>query len=159
MPRILKVFVTGDEQEALAGQARIVERYPGFVVVEVPDETSEELSRSYLAQDITEQYLIPGNRQIDTARPRLDAGGTVQTHPAYADAAQLPRGRHHYLVQFVGHLHDHEPGIPLDDPSLTGQRLLLVAGYEYLEDPGHHATPPKPTGRARGRRTHIYDDS
>jgi serine protease AprX len=106
MSRILKVFVTGDEQEALAGQARIVERYPGFVVVEAPDETSEELSRSFLAQDITEQYLIPANRQIDTSRPRLDAGGTVQAHPAYADAGQLPRGRHHYLVQFVGPIKD-----------------------------------------------------
>jgi subtilisin family serine protease len=102
MSRILKVFVTGGEQEALADRARIVERYPGFVVVETPDEASEELARSYPAQDITDQYLIPANQPIDTDRPRLDARGTTRAHPAYEGTTDLPRGRHHYLVQFVG---------------------------------------------------------
>lgn len=129
MPRILKVFATGDEQEALADQARIIERYPAFVVVEAPDETGEELSRAYLAQDITDQFLIPANQQIDTSRPRLDGQGAVRAHPAYEDADELPRGRHHYLVQFVG---------PIKEEWLEDLRRLgtepreLYSGFTYV---------------------------
>jgi serine protease AprX len=103
MNRILKVFVTGDEQEKLPGVTRIIERYDGFVVVEAPQAVADALKQQYLEEDITAQYNIEvGQRQINTAIPRVDKSGKQVSHPAYEDERDLPRGPHHFLVQFIG---------------------------------------------------------
>ena len=107
MNRILKVFATGAEQERLAEELDVLERYDAFVLVEAAPATVKRLAREYLTEDISDQYEIPiGAGAIDTSAPRIDAGGATRTHPAYGRGASLPAGPHHYLVQFVGPIKD-----------------------------------------------------
>lgn len=107
MNHILKVFVTGDEQETLPNIKRIVERYDGFVVIEAPDSSLEELQRNYLVEDITPLYRIETRaRTINTSRPRIDKAGKLHANPAYKNETRLAPGLHHYLVQFIGPIKD-----------------------------------------------------
>jgi serine protease AprX len=93
---------------------RVIERYDGFVVVEVPKSAVEELQRNYLVEDITPLYQIETRaRTISTTRPRIDKAGKVRPHAAYKDEARLATGLHHYLVQFIG---------PIKDKWLAGVR-------------------------------------
>jgi hypothetical protein len=79
MNNILKVFVTGDEQERLPNIKRVVERYDGFVLIEAPNSSLEELQRNYLIEDITPLYRIETRaRTINTSRPRIDKAGKLQ---------------------------------------------------------------------------------
>jgi serine protease AprX len=82
MERVLKVFVEGDDQERLAEKANVLERYDAFALVEAPPAAAKRIARQYLTEDITDQYQIP------VALPRA--------------APTLPRGKHHYLVHFIG---------------------------------------------------------
>ncbi len=101
--RIVKVFVSGDEQQSLASRFREIARYDAFVVLQVAPRDATELGTRHLVEDITDEYAIRlGDRVIDTSLPRLDARGKRHPHPAYAGAKTLPPGRHHHLVQFVG---------------------------------------------------------
>ena len=104
--RIMKVFVSGQAQEALAAQHQVIERYPAFVIVETSKASADALAASALVEDITDQYAIPlgGDAQstIDVAQPRITVRGTTASHPAYRGARRLAPGPHHYLVQFVG---------------------------------------------------------
>jgi serine protease AprX len=103
MNRILKIFCSGAEQDRLAGVYRIIERYQGFVLVEVGETEVNELAQQYPVEDITELYTIRiGDRAIDTSQPRVDVKGKVRAHPAYKGVKRLPPGPHHQLVQFVG---------------------------------------------------------
>jgi subtilisin family serine protease len=105
--QILKVFVSGDEQAALASQYRAIARYDAFVVLEVTAAQASELRAQRLCEDITGEYVIRlGDRVIDTSAPRLDAAGKLQPHAAYSDAKGLTPGRHHHLVQFIGPIKD-----------------------------------------------------
>jgi serine protease AprX len=103
---MLKVFVSGREQEDLAARYEVVEHYPAFVIVDASDEEADELAASCLVEDITDQYAIPlgGAVQstIDVSRPRITTRGTTATHPDYKGARRLAPGPHHYLVQFAG---------------------------------------------------------
>lgn len=104
--RIVKVFVSGKAQEALASQHQVIERYPAFVVVETSKAEADALAARELVEDITDQYAIPlgGDAQsmIDASRPRVTARGSTASHPAYRGARRIDDGPHHYLVQFVG---------------------------------------------------------
>lgn len=103
MDRVLKIFCTGEEQQELEGASRLIERYDGFVLVQVPAEGAARLSAQYPVEDITDQYeLHVDGVAIDTSIPRLDARGKVLPHPSYERAGPLSPGRHHHLVQFVG---------------------------------------------------------
>ncbi len=103
MNRIIKVFCSGTEQSALAQAHTTVERYGGFILLDVSAKTMKAIARHYPLEDITGLYTIrAGDRQIDTARPRVDAAGKQHAHPAYRDVKTLPAGKHHYLVQFIG---------------------------------------------------------
>ena len=103
MNRILKIFCSGAEQDRLADAYRIIERYQGFVLVEVGEDKINELMQHYPAEDITELYTIRiGKRTIDTSQPRVDAKGKMRAHPAYKGMKRLPSGPHHHLVQFIG---------------------------------------------------------
>jgi serine protease AprX len=103
MNHILKVFVTGEEQDRIPDAKRVVEHYDGFVVVEVADGKVEELRRSYLLEDITPLYTIQTRRRkISTNRPHIDRAGARRPHPAYRGEKPPGPGPHHYLVQFVG---------------------------------------------------------
>jgi len=103
MNRVLKVLVTGAEQERLAAKFSLVERYDGFALLEVPEDQVDELARKVPTEDLTAQYeLRIGDDSIDTSTPRLDAKGKERAHPAYQGARKLEPGPHHYLVQFRG---------------------------------------------------------
>ena len=104
--RIVKVFVSGQAQEALAARHRVIERYPAFVIVETSRAEADALARGELVEDITDQYAIPlggdAQAEIDASKPRITLRGTTVSHPAYRGARRLAPGPHHYLVQFVG---------------------------------------------------------
>lgn len=101
--RTLKVFCTGKEQTRLAREHRLIERYPGFVLIEVADGDARSLADRYPLDDITDSFLIRTEaREIDTSRPRVTSRGAVKAHPAYRGAGSLTPGAHHYLVQFIG---------------------------------------------------------
>jgi serine protease AprX len=103
MDRILKVFVSGDDQDRLAKNVELLERYDAFVVAQAPAVTAKRIARDYLTEDITEQYSIPlATGTIDTSTPRIDVDGATRAHPAYGRGAKLVPGPHHYLVQFAG---------------------------------------------------------
>ena len=103
MDHVLKVFVSGDEQERLPNVKRVVERYDGFVLVEVAEGDVEELTRQYLVEDITPLYAIQTRqRTISTSRPRIDRLGVRRPHAAYRGEKPPGPGPHHYLVQFLG---------------------------------------------------------
>ncbi len=103
MSRLAKVFCTGADQDQLADKYQVLERYEGFALTEVPEESMSQLSREYPIEDITDLYTLRvGERTIDTSRPRLDARGRLHSHPSYTGTPRLPAGRHHYLVQFIG---------------------------------------------------------
>jgi serine protease AprX len=103
MNRILKIFCTGNEQDRLSQLYPIIERYQGFVLVEVAADQIDELARQYPVEDITERYTIRvGGGTIDTSLPRIDAKGVVRAHPHYTGVKRLSTGAHHHLVQFIG---------------------------------------------------------
>jgi len=107
MNKTLKIFITGDEQERLPNVKKVVERYDGFVIVEVPEANVEELRRTYLLEDITPLYQIETRaRTINTSRPRIDKTGKVRAHSSYKSESRLSTGEHHYLVQFIGPIKD-----------------------------------------------------
>jgi len=109
MERMLKVFVEGDDQERLAEKANVIERYDAFVLAEAPPAAAKRIARQYLTEDITDQYQLP------VATPR--------------GAPDLPRGKHHYLVQFIG---------PIKESWLRGVRRAggeprqLWSGFTYV---------------------------
>ncbi len=103
MERVLKVFVQGDDQDRLAEQANVLERYDAFVLAEAAPAAAKRITREHLTEDITDQFQITlGGGTVDTSKPRIDAQGETRSHPAYRRGAKLTSGPHHYLVQFVG---------------------------------------------------------
>jgi subtilisin family serine protease len=107
MNRILKVFATEAEQDRLAEQLDVLERYDAFVLAEASPAAAKRLAREQLVEDITDEYEIRvGTQTIDTSTPRVDVKGATRAHPAYRPGASLSSGPHHYLVQFVGPIKD-----------------------------------------------------
>ncbi|MBE9568759.1 MAG: S8 family serine peptidase [Proteobacteria bacterium] len=103
MDRILKIFVSGAEQDQLAEQLPVIESYPGFLLVKLQQEAVTDIATRYPVEDITAQYVIRvGQRQIDTGLPRIDEHAKTRTHPDYKGVKKLSPGNHHYLVQFIG---------------------------------------------------------
>lgn len=103
MNRILKVFCAGPDQRKLTEKYSPIERYPSFILLEVPPRAVKRLARAYPLEDITDLYAIPvADRIVDTRHPRIDKRGRIHPHAAYAATKKLTSGRHHYLVQFIG---------------------------------------------------------
>lgn len=103
MARLLQVFASGAEQGRLAEQYRVVEPYPAFLLLEVPEEAVPVLAARYLVEDLTERYTLQiGEKGVDTTRPRVDKAGKVRAHPDLPSRRPLARGPHHYVIQFIG---------------------------------------------------------
>ncbi|MCB2182458.1 MAG: S8 family serine peptidase [Desulfobulbaceae bacterium] len=103
MDRMLKIFVTGADQDRLAGKLSVVERYTGFLLARMPEQDVEGIAAEFPVEDITDQYRIrAGQRTIDTDTPRIDHKGKTRSHPDYKGVKRLSQAAHHYLVQFVG---------------------------------------------------------
>ncbi len=139
MNRMLKVFVSGAEQDAAAEKLDVVERYPGFLIASAAPTQARSLARKHLVEDITDLYEIPvADGVIDTSLPRIDAQGAVRPHAAYRGTGTLPPGPHHYLVQFIG---------PIKDSWLRGVRRAggepreLYSNFTYVVRAGETALP------------------
>src|SRR5689334_18613418 len=103
MNRILKIFSSGPEQDELAQDYSVIERYPAFVLVDVSAKTAKEIARSHLTEDITSQYQIETSSGIiDTSKRSGGATGKGRGEAAPGDVKPLSSGQHYYLVQFVG---------------------------------------------------------
>lgn len=103
MKRRVKAFCAPEEQEKLGERYAVIERYPGFLLIEVEKTELPKLARRCPVEDITEFYKIrAGGRVVDTRRARVDREGRVQPHPFYRGVKRPGTGRHHYLVQFIG---------------------------------------------------------
>ncbi|MDZ4689307.1 MAG: S8 family serine peptidase [Planctomycetaceae bacterium] len=109
MNRILKVFASGTDQDQLAAQYPVIERYEGFVLLEAPDEAAPALATSQLVEDVTDQYQLElGGKTVNTASPKsrgsaLAGRRRVGAPPVAAPVKKAPdTARHHYLVQFIG---------------------------------------------------------
>lgn len=130
MDRIVKVFVSGADQERLASSYRVIERYAGFLLIEISEAEQATLAKRYPVEDITDLYTIELAEQvIDTSQPRMDAAGKLRAHPAYKGEKRLSTGYHHHLVQFVG---------PIKEEWLAaiteagGQLRAPMSGFAYV---------------------------
>lgn len=102
MNRIVKIFASGDEQQSLSQRFTPIERYPAFILLELPQREVTRLEHEYPLEDITPLFSIPvADRIVDTA-PRSGKSGRVHPQAAAAGSKKLPPGPHHYLVQFIG---------------------------------------------------------
>ena len=122
---MLKIFCRDAEQDKLAELYSVIERYQGFLIVEVAEHLVAKLASEYPVEDITSQYILRlGGQEIDTNLPRLDIEGKLQSHPYYASEKKLSTGFHHHLVQFIGPIKEKwlkslkkagaEPRLPLE---------------------------------------------
>ena len=103
MVRVLKVFGSAEEREQLTAKHKLLADYDAFTLIEVSDQEAKRVARTHLVEDITEQYQLPiGETIADTRQPRITARGLVRPHHAYAGITSPSRGRHHYVVQFIG---------------------------------------------------------
>lgn len=136
MHHMLKVFALPAEQDELARTHAVVERYAGFVLLDVADSNVAAISARYPVEDITNQFVIrSGGADIDTSRPRIDRSGKQKAHPAYVGAGRLSAGAHHYLVQFIGPVKDEW----LREVEAAGGELRTpFGGFTYVV----RATPP-----------------
>ncbi len=99
MDRIVKVFCAGGEQQRIAEAHSVIMRYPGFILVSVPESALAALSRNMLIEDITDLYAVRiAGREIGASE---SAGG--RRAPGSEKAPRrLATGKHHYLLQFIG---------------------------------------------------------
>lgn len=130
MDRILKIFVSGPDQDQLAETVPVIETYPGFLLVRLPQEDVDEIAKVYPVEDISEQYLIQTSQgAIDTELPRIDQKGKTRNHPGYKGIKKLSPGAHHYLVQFIGPIKK----TWLDEVTGAGGKLQTpYGGFSYV---------------------------
>ena len=103
MSRTIKVYCTGPDQDKLGDQYRLIEKYQGFALAEVPEQEVEQLSRRYPVEDITNLYVIRlGDRIVDTSQRQGSLEAKSVARRSSKGAKPLAPGKHHYLVQFVG---------------------------------------------------------
>lgn len=97
---ILKIFVDQAEVAEVTKQARLIERYDAFVLLEAEPNLARELARRFPTEDITGQYRMPleGVEKDPLATvPKLAARSRPRSKASTPDS-----GPHHYIVQFVG---------------------------------------------------------
>lgn len=102
MSRVLKVFGSADERKQLVAKHGALADYSAFSVIELSDGDAERLARKHLVEDITAQYKLPmGVPDAPTAGKSVARiAGRAQAAPK--SKKSLGKGRHHYIVQFVG---------------------------------------------------------
>lgn len=122
---ILKVFADKKDAGDVKALARVIEAYDAFLLVETDDEQTGALSDRFPVEDITQQYYLGLQRR---ATPTL-ATAAQRVANATRSAEKLPRGPHHYVVQFVGPI---KPGW-LTQVRATGASLRVPhEGFSYV---------------------------
>jgi len=152
MSRTIKVYCTGPDQDKLGKQYRLIERYQGFALAEVPDQEVEQLARRHPVEDITDLYVIRlGERTIDTSQPQASLEGKSVSRRSYKTAKPLAPGKHHYLIQFVGPIKEEwlagvkkaggEPRTPYGDFNYVvrtdEKKLTQIAALPFVRWVGH----------------------
>jgi len=104
---ILKVFADKSQVDDVVENAKLIERYDAFVVVDVPPARARALARVYPIEDITDQYRVRvGGKSVNTlagrGAPRSATRGLRSRARPKGEPSTLPPGPHHYVVQFVG---------------------------------------------------------
>lgn len=105
MKQVLKVFTDAKGREALAQKYRVIERYPGFLLIEAPEEAKPRIARDHLVEDITSQFQIKVGDRVIRPIPSRTMNGKAPVRRATASGAGerlRPGRRHHYLVEFLG---------------------------------------------------------
>ena len=103
MSRIIKLFCSEEELDKISNKVRIIENYDAFTLAEASEAAVKQIARKCPVEDITDRYTIRADGlEIDTSIPRFEADGKRRAHPAYKGAKTLSKGRHHYIVQFIG---------------------------------------------------------
>jgi serine protease AprX len=143
--QILKTFDATPEALGAIANVRVLQTYPAFTVVEAGDENAAAaVKRTGLTEDITANYILQsGATAIDTSVPRTAADGAIQAHPGYASQATLPRGPHHYIVQFVG---------PIRRPWLAG---IAKAGGTVVSPYQNFSVIARATAKQAGALTQL----
>jgi subtilisin-like proprotein convertase family protein len=96
MSRVLKVFCSPAEQENLAGSYLVIERYEGFVLIDVADDTVAAIARRFLVEAITDQYTIRmENEHVVNPTP---GAWTVQVI-----ASNIPQGPQDFAMVVLCH--------------------------------------------------------
>jgi subtilisin family serine protease len=98
--RTIKVFADPNEQDALASQHFVVERYDSFVLLAVSSAIAKKLAKSMLVEDITDEYAV----RVD-GHEILSSEPYVKITRAADKSATIPAPDskpHHFLVQFIG---------------------------------------------------------
>ncbi|RYF97296.1 MAG: serine protease, partial [Chitinophagaceae bacterium] len=101
----IKIFASGEEQDAVQKNYKVIEKYDSFLLAEVTPSELEKIQAEYLTEDISDQFKIDiGVSSIDTDTPRITSRGLTKPHPAYRTTKEkkLEKGKHHFLVQFIG---------------------------------------------------------
>ena len=153
MNRILKIFASGPEQDALAESYRLIERYDAFLLVETSPKRAKSLARTHLTEDVTSQYIIEtGGGVIDTTSPQIDPNGKMSVQAWRGDVKPLAAGKHHYLVQFVGPVKQEwlkavtETGSELREPyggftyivRANSKQIAAISALPFVRWSGHY---------------------
>jgi serine protease AprX len=103
MNKIAKIYCSKKDLTAVAPSASLIESYEAFQLVEISPAAFKRTANVTPVEDVTKLYRVKvGGRSVDTNRPRYNTKGKMLAHPAYKNSRRLPKGPHHYLVQFVG---------------------------------------------------------
>ena len=97
---ILKVFAKKADRKSILENAKLIESYESFVVVETSDAGAKTLARTFPVEDISDQYQVPfAGRELDPlAKTARAKGPSSRTKPM----ERIGAGPHHYIVQFIG---------------------------------------------------------
>ncbi len=102
------ILLKREEQEKIKNKVtRILENYDNFVLVEVTDEQIQSLKNEGFKVVVRNEIenIQLGTVTINTTQPRYDEKG-IWSHPAYEHIKDPGKGKHHYIVQFIGPIKD-----------------------------------------------------
>jgi serine protease AprX len=118
------ILLKREGQEKIKNKVtRILENYDNFVLVEVTDEQIRSLLKEEFKVVVRSEIenIQLGTVTINTTQPRYDERG-IWSHSAYGHIKDPGKGKHHYIVQFIGPIKDEwktriqEVGGVLGDP-------------------------------------------
>jgi len=107
MPRVIKLFCPKREQQRIIKKWALPEKvyieYPGFLVLHLDPELTDQIAQLYPYEDLTEQFRITVDGQdLHQASSRIVYDGNQMNEESQALIDALEDGAHHYLVQFKG---------------------------------------------------------
>ncbi len=134
----LKIFCTGKEQDKLIKSWNLEKDkyidYPGFLVVHVTKQVADEITESYVIEDITAQYTVTFEKK-DLNDVSTEAGKDPGTNVDIIDDDD----QHHFLVQFIGPIKEswknalRRKGLVFRKPYQTFTYVVLCTKSQIME--------------------------